>query len=96
MTERARELARRNDALKVRCAFQRRAIGEEVEGIVTRFGPIDRAVVLTRHALLHPAVIVAGAITLLAFGRARGLRLAVRIVLLANAARRLVRTARTL
>jgi hypothetical protein len=95
MTERARELAERNAALRARCALQRDAMADEVDGIVARFALIDRVAAVTRNALLHPAVIVAGAIALLAFGRARGLRLVVRVVLLANAARRLVRTART-
>jgi hypothetical protein len=96
MTERARELAERNAALRARCGLQRDAMADEVDGIVARFAAIDRVAAVTRNVLLHPAVIAAGAIALLAFGRARGLRLVVRVVLLANAARRLVRTARTL
>ncbi len=96
MSERARELAERHAALRLRCALQRHAIEGEVDVIVARFAGFDRVATLTRGIVMHPAVIVAGVIALLAFGRARGVRLVVRVLMLASAARRLVRTARAL
>jgi hypothetical protein len=96
MSERSRQLAERHAALRLRCAIERHTVGGEVESIVARFSAVDRVAALTRGALLHPAVIVAGVIALLAFGRSRGLRLVGRIFLLATAARRLARAAKLL
>jgi hypothetical protein len=96
MSERTRDLEERNAALRSRCAQQRHAVGSEVDGIVAHFAGVDRAAVLVRDTLLHPAVVVAGVVALLAFGRARGLRLVGRVFLLVTAARRLMRTVRML
>jgi hypothetical protein len=96
MSDRARELAVRYSDLRLRCALQRRAVGTEVQSIVTRFGAIDRFAILTRGTLLQPRVIVAGIIALLAFGRARGLHTVGRVVLLIAAARRLWNMAKLL
>jgi hypothetical protein len=93
MSERTRELAEREAALRLRCAAQRRAVASEVDAIVGRFSGVDRLAVATRGVLLHPAVVVAGVVALLAFGRSRGLRLAGRVFLLVTAARRLIRAA---
>jgi hypothetical protein len=96
MSERAHELAVRYSDLRLRCALQRRAVGAEVQNIVTRFGAIDRFAILTRGTLLQPRVIVIGIIALLAFGRARGLNTVGRVVLLVAAARRLWNMAKLL
>jgi hypothetical protein len=89
MSDRARDLAVRYSDLRLQCALQRRAIGTEVQNVMTRFGAIDRFAILTRGTLLQPRVIVAGIIALLAFGRVRGLHTVGRVVLLMAAARRL-------
>jgi hypothetical protein len=96
MSERSRQLAERHAVLRLRCAAERRAVGGEVANIAERFAPVDRAAALARGALLHPAVVIGGVIALLAFGRARGLRLVGRAFLLATAARRLMRVTRFL
>jgi hypothetical protein len=91
MSERVRELADRQAALQLRCALQRRAVAREVESVEARFDSVDRAAALARGVLLNPVVIAAGIIALLTFGRAGGLHLLGRAVLLAAAARRLLR-----
>jgi hypothetical protein len=96
MSERVHELAVRYSDLRLRCALQRRAVGTEVQNIVTRFGAIDRFAIMTRGTLLQPRVIVAGIIALLAFGRVRGLNTVGRVVLLMAAARRLWNMAKLL
>ena len=89
MSERERELAERYEKLRLRCAWQRRAIAAEVQTIHNRFGSIDRFAIMTRSALLQPRVLLAGIVGLLAFGRVRGLHTIGRIFLLLTAARRL-------
>ncbi len=96
MSDRARELADRYSDLRLRCALQRRAIGAEVESVMTRFDAIDRFAIMTRGTLLQPRVLVAGVIALLAFGRVRGLHTVGRVVLLMAAARRLWNVAKLL
>jgi len=96
MSERTHELAVRHSDLRLRCALQRRAVGTEVQNIVTRFGAIDRFAIMTRGTLLQPRVIVAGIIALLAFGRVRSLNTVGRVVLLMAAARRLWNMAKLL
>ena len=96
MSERSRQLAERHAALRLRCAAERRVVHGEIDRIVERFGAVDRAAVVTRGVLLHPIVVTSGVIALLAFGRARGLRLVGRAFLLATAARRLMQAARVL
>jgi hypothetical protein len=94
MSERERELAARYAELRVRSALQRRAVGAEVDSVMTRFGAIDRVAVLARSTLFQPAVLVAGIIVLVAFGRVRALNTAGRAVLLLAAARRLWQAAK--
>jgi hypothetical protein len=89
MSDRERELALRHSDLRLRCALQRRAVGAEVEHMMTRFGAIDRFAILTRGTLLQPRVLVAATIALLAFGRLRNLKTVGRLVLLMAAVRRL-------
>jgi hypothetical protein len=94
MSDRARELAERNATLRLRCAVQRRTVASEVSAIETRLQAVDRAVILVRDTVLHPAVLAIGGIALILIGRARGagaLRLISRGLLLAAAARRLLR-----
>ena len=93
MSERERELAGRYADLRLRCAFERRAIGEEAHKIMMRFGTIDRLTVMTRKTLLRPRLITAGIVGLLAFARGRGMNTIGRLLLLATAARRLWRVA---
>jgi len=99
MSERARELAGRNAMLRLRCAVQRRAVAQEVWAIESRLQSVDRVVALARSAVLHPAVIAAGAVALVLIGRARGagaLRLISQGWLLVAAARRVLRLAKKL
>jgi hypothetical protein len=88
MSNRVRELAERQAALQLRCAFQRRAVAQEVRSIEARFDSVDRIVGLTRGVLRNPAVIAGGVVALLVLGRLRGLRLLGHAVLLAVGARR--------
>ncbi len=96
MSAREQELAERYETLRLRCVFQRRAIGAEVQNIQTRFGSVDRLAVMTRSTLLQPRVLLAGIVALLAFGRLRGLNTIGRAFLLMAAARRLWRMAKLL
>jgi len=96
MSDRTRELAERQAALQQRCAAQRAAVAHEVASIEARFQVVDRTVVLARSTILHPAVLVAGAATVLFVGRLRGFGLLGRLLLLAAAARRLAAAARRL
>jgi hypothetical protein len=93
MSERERELASRYADLRLRCAFERRAIGEEAHRLLLRFGTIDRLTVMARKTLLRPRLILAGVVGLLAFGRGRGMNTIGRLLLLMSAARRLWRVA---
>lgn len=96
MSERTRELEARYSELRLRCALQRRAVGAEVQGVVTRFGAFDRFAVMARSRLLDPRLLLAGIVALLAFGRMRGLHTVGRIALLAAAGRRLWQAAKAL
>lgn len=96
MSDRAHELAVRYEDLRLRCALQRRAVGTEVQNVMTRFGAIDRLAIMARGTLLQPLVLVAGILALLAFGRVRGLNTVGRAVLLMAAARRLWNVAKLL
>jgi len=96
MSDRERELAQRYSDLRLQCALQRRAVGAEVQSVVTRFGAIDRFAILTRGTLLQPRVLIAVVIALLAFGRVRSLKTVGRFVLLMAAARRLWNLAKLL
>jgi hypothetical protein len=95
MSDRERELAARYAELRLHCALQRRAVGAEVDNVMTRFGAIDRFAVMARGTL-RPGMFLAGIVGLLAFRRVRRLRSVWRIVLLAAAARRLWQTAKAL
>jgi len=83
VSDRVRELAERQAVLQLRCAFQRRAVADEVRSIEARFDSVDRVVGLTRGILRNPVVIGGGIIALLMLGRMRGLRLLGNVVLLA-------------
>ncbi|HEX6998819.1 MAG TPA: hypothetical protein VF322_11795 [Gammaproteobacteria bacterium] len=89
MSARQRQLADRRRALELRCAAQRRALAGELRGIEARLELCDRGIALARAALRHPAGIAAAAVALWALGRAGGVRVVVRGLLLAAAARRL-------
>jgi YqjK-like protein len=91
MSERTRELAEREAELKLRCAAQRRAFGRDVRGLETRLQSVDRAASIARSTLLHPVVIVGGVAGLLMLGRARVFHLIGRGLVLAAAARRVLR-----
>jgi hypothetical protein len=96
MSAREQELAERHEKLRLRCVFQRRAVGAEVENIQARFGTVDRFAIMTRSTLLQPGVLVAGIIALLVFGRLRALNSVGRAFLLMAAARRLWRMVKLL
>jgi len=89
MSDRERELAERNERLRLRSAWQRRQIAVEVQAVHARFASFDRFAIMTRSTLLQPRVLLAGIVALLAFGRVRGLHTVGRIFLLLTAARRL-------
>jgi hypothetical protein len=94
VSQRARELAERNAKLRLRCAVQRRAVADEVAGIERRLDSVDRAVVMVRGTLFHPAALAAGIGALILIGRRRGagiVRIVSRGLLLAAASRRLLR-----
>ena len=93
MSDRLRDLTERRAALRLRCAAQRRALASEVHSIEARLQSIDRVAAIARNALLHPVVIVAGVIALLAVGRTRMFHLLGRTLVLGAAARRLMRVA---
>jgi hypothetical protein len=97
VSDRARELAERNATLRLRCAFQRRAVVSEVRAIEARLQPIDRALTFARGTVLQPIIIVTGIVGLVVVARLRGagtFRLISRGLLLAAAARRFLRLLR--
>lgn len=96
MRDRLAELEARQRLLQARCAAQRSKLGRQVAALEVRFGTVDRAAGFARSALRNPGVIVAIVAVLLTIGRARGLRLAGRVMLLTTAARRLMRLVRYL
>jgi hypothetical protein len=96
MSARVRELTEKQEVLQRRCAAQRASVAREVAGIEARFAGLDRAAGFAQSALLHPAVIGAGMLALLMLGRARGVRLLGRALLLSMAARRLIGTLKRL
>jgi hypothetical protein len=96
MSGRLAELTKRQRALQERCAAQRHAIAHHVSALESRFESVDRVAGLARRTLLNPGVIVALVAGFLTLGRARGLRLVGRVMLLGAAARRLMRLAKHL
>ena len=90
MSDRLVELEARQRLLQARCAAQRSKLGRQVTALEARFGTVDRAAGFARSTLRNPGVIVAVVAAFLAIGRARGLRLMGRIMLLTTAARRLM------
>jgi hypothetical protein len=90
------ELALRQERLVERCAADRAAVAREVGAIEARFAAVDRIAAFARTALINPVVIAAVAVGVLAIGRARGLGLLGRVLLLATAARRLFVAAKRL
>lgn len=96
MSERLDELAERQRVLQARCAAQRSAVAQEVRAVEARFDSVDRLAGFARNTVLHPTVVVAAVVGLLTIGRARGLQLIGRALLLSAAARRLLRFAKHL
>lgn len=92
MSERLRELARRQEELQLRSAVQRRSIAAEVRSIEARFDSVDRVASVARNILTNPLVITGGIVALLTIGRVGGFRLVGRAMILMTAARRLVKT----
>lgn len=96
MSDRLAELEARQRLLQARCAAQRSKLGRQVTALETRFETVDRVAGIARSTLLNPGVIVAVVAAFFTIGRARGLRLMGRVMLLTTAARRLVRLVRYL
>jgi hypothetical protein len=96
MSDRVRELAEREAALLLRSAAQRRAFAAEVHGVQARLRTVDRATAVARGALLHPAMIFGGLVTLLVLGRTRTLHAIGRGLVLLTTGGRLFRIARGL
>jgi hypothetical protein len=90
MSPRSRELAQRVTALQVRCDVHRGLLGRELESIEGRFASADRVAGVARDWLRSPAAVVVGAVALVAFGRAGGLRVLGRAWIVVSALRRLV------
>jgi hypothetical protein len=93
MSDRVKELADRESALRLRCVAQRNAIRREVASVETRLATVDRVAVTARRIVTHPAAIGAGMLVVILLGRARTFRFIGQGLLLANAARRLLRSA---
>ena len=91
MSERARELAERRTALRLRCAVQRRAIAGEVRGVEARLQTVDRVASVARTLTSHPAAIVGGVVVAVALARTRGFRVLSQGLMLVSAIRRLAR-----
>jgi YqjK-like protein len=91
MSDRVKELADRESMLRLRCAAQRSAIAREVASVETRLATVDRVATTVRRIVTHPAAIGAGMLVVILLGRARTFRLLGQGLLLANAARRLMR-----
>jgi hypothetical protein len=91
MSSRVQELAERESSLQLRCAAQRRALGEEVDLIQSRLEPVDHAFAVGRRVLLNPITIAVGVVGLVWLGRARSFRMISNALLLAGAVRRLLR-----
>jgi hypothetical protein len=91
MTDREHELAERRATLRLRCAVQRRAVANEVQGIETRLATVDRIAVATRTVASHPAVVVGGVIAAIVLARTRGFRVLGHALVLVGGIRRLVR-----
>jgi hypothetical protein len=96
MSGRVAELAERQRVLQDRCEAQRQRIGREVRALEARFQPVDRAAGIARSTLLNPGVILAVVVGFFTLGRARGLQLIGRVMLLSSAAKRLMRFAKYL
>ena len=94
MSIRAVELARREAALRLRCAVQRSEMARQVSGIEARLQSVDRVVMTARRLLLHPTVVAGGVVLLILLGRARTFRVLGRGLVLFSAARRLARVMR--
>jgi hypothetical protein len=94
VSNRVKQLAEREAALRQRCAAQRASIAREVAGIEARFARVDRIARVARTTLLHPIVIVGGVVALLTIGRSRGVRIVGRLYLLSTAVGRLLQTVR--
>lgn len=91
MNTRAVELARRQRALRLQCAVQRREIARQVDGIEARLHSIDRVMRVARGFLLHPAVIAGGVVLLVLLGRVRTFGVLGRGLLILATARRFAR-----
>jgi hypothetical protein len=90
MSIRTVELARREAALRLRCAAQRSAMARQVDGVEARLQSVDRAVMTARRLLLRPTVIAGSVVLLILLGRTRTFRVLGRGLVLLSATRRLV------
>jgi hypothetical protein len=94
MSDRERELEARYVALRSRCSLQRRAVGAEIDAMMSRFGSIDRIASRARSALLQPRVLIAGLFAIVVLRRFRGMSTVGRLLLASAAVRRLWRVAK--
>jgi hypothetical protein len=94
MSIRTVELARREAALRLRCAVQRSEMARQVGGIEARLQSVDRVAMTARRLLLRPTVIAGGVVLLILLGRTRTFRVLGRGLVLLSAARRLVHVMR--
>ena len=82
--------------LQQRCEAQRQRLGMQVRALEERFQPVDRAAGAARRTLMNPGVIVAVVVGFITLGRARGLQLVGRVMLLSSAAKRLLQVVKYL
>lgn len=96
MSERLEELALRQRVLQERCEEQRHRVAHQVRALEARFEPVDRVAGTARRVVLNPGVILAVVVGFFTLGRARGLQLIGRVMLLSTAAKRLMQFAKYL
>jgi hypothetical protein len=94
VSERESQLAHRREALRARCAVQRRHLAGTAVEIEEHLGGLDRGIGMMRSVVRNP-LLIAGAISVLVLvGPGRIVRWAGRGALLWSAARRLLGIAR--
>jgi len=89
VSDRARELALKREALQARCAAQREELAELSHYVEMRLSRVDRAVYLVRRALSAPVLLGLAVAVGLLFGPRRLLRLASRSAFMVSMVRRL-------
>jgi hypothetical protein len=89
VSARSRALAERRLQLQLRCATQRQHFANEARSIEQRLRSIDRIAVMLRRALAEPLVIVAAVAGVVLVGPMRVMRNIGRVLLVAEALRRL-------